>query len=170
MVFSPTIHTDREAQREWKSRLADTRALYSHILANKEYDGESRMSFRSRSAMPCFLFARKKESVRPLLAFLAGTFRTRDGHSAGKFDPSMPAEAKALVSAKFPARATPRPAGRRRMGSSPLKLWFPYAPITEPSTITFAPVSALPVLPWSLHYPRKQSPWGIFGSWWMLTF
>ena len=105
------------------------------------------MSFRSRSAMSCFLFARKKESVRPLFIVLAGTLRTRDDHSAGKSDPSMPAEAKALISAKFPARATPRPAGRiRRMGSSPLELWFPYAPITEPSTIMFAPVSAPPAL------------------------
>lgn len=70
------------------------------------------MSFRSRSAASRFLFTRKKGFVRPLPAVLVGTLRTRDGHSAGKSDPSMPAKAE------FPARATPRPAGRRRTGET----------------------------------------------------
>lgn len=139
--------------------LARLRALLSHVLANKGCM-TVRVIRHSEVVPPrrgTLLVHQKKGLVRSLLAALAGALRTRDGHSAGRSDPSMPAEAKALVPAEFPVRATPRPVGRRWTGSPP-ELWFPYAPITESFTIMFAPVSTPLAPPCPLHGPRKQSP------------
>lgn len=140
-----------------KVELAQIRALSS--LTNKGY--VTVRAIRHSEVVPSRRASCTPEK-NPLPAVLAGTLRTRDGHSAGKSDPSMPTEAKGtLVPVEFPARATPRPSrtagagGRETLRRNYGSLMLPLRSHLRLCWRGFQPRSRSPD---PHHGPRKQSP------------
>lgn len=131
---------------------------------------KSYSSFEGRSGAARSLFVPK--SLARMCSLLGEENPNGNGHSpVSPIHQSRP-RSESSDTAEFPARATTARGPSANWARSP-ELWFPYAPITEPSTVMFAPAAQPRCRPdrrcrrrrrlCLVYVPRKQSPWGIFG-------